>query len=184
MSTTRVFQVRHFSVAAVFAVLMFPLLALGSTAGTPGNSCQPGFGGTSVFQDDYGMGNSLTGSTVSYICPVIMGQYSISVISAGLRYADVTSTNTFACYMFHSDYNGGQWWSRTKYTCSTYGGCNDSTTSYTGTNSLSWSGADLPHGGSFTLYFNDNAGFRCDVPPATSGSWSGRSWIRSSYVSW
>jgi hypothetical protein len=32
------------------------------------------------------------------------------------------------------------------------------------------------------FYTGENAGIRCDLPRATSGAWSGRSWIVGYYI--
>jgi hypothetical protein len=148
-----------------------------------GNSCQAGFGNTIIDQDDYGVGNQDTTSAHSVLCPINVGSssfYYATLSNVLLFYTDVTTTQPFWCYTYQNEINSGEWWGSTLFTCST-GGCPDSTTSFTGSNSLEWNGTtgfEFPQGGStWTIYWLDNAGYRCNLPPATSTSWSGRSWI-------
>jgi hypothetical protein len=170
-------------VLATLLTLLAPAAAFASGVVTmAGNSCSPGFGGTTIFKDDYAMGNQSTTATNSYICPVNLASYTtFSMTYARLSVDDRSATNNFACYIYVTRYAGSQYWSRTKFTCST-GGCNDPTTAYTGITALTWQGTDLPIGSTSLLYWDDNSGYRCDVPPSTGG-WSGMSWIRSYYYS-
>jgi hypothetical protein len=177
-------------------LVLFTMLALSprlafatSYTAAPGQSCQPAFGGTTVDFDDFGTGNQSTTATNSYICPIVLGTLSgtdhAGVTNMYLYYEDESSTNTFSCYPFYTTYGGSQYWGATHFTCSTIGGCADSTSSFTGDNYISWNSTQVPsYVHTYGYYWGDNLGFRCDVPPATSTNMWTRSWILGYSTQW
>jgi hypothetical protein len=175
---------RLFNVGILFALIFTPAIALGSNyVNAPGNTCQPAFGNTTVDQDDFGMGNQSTTSSNSYICPIpfIPTSYVYNnVSSVTINVDDVSSTNEFSCYTFYNTPWGSEYWGSTRWACSTSGGCADPTTTFTGLNNINWSGGTLPsyvYSNGYVVW--SNFGIKCTLPPATSSSWSGRSWIIS-----
>ena len=171
------------AVLAVGIVLAAPNVALGAYAASPGNACQPGYGSTTIYQSETGAGNPSTTSTNYFVCPIILGvnDYSyLNVNSVYIYYVDTSSTSTFICHVQHTTRSGSLYIGTDKYSCGTNGGCTAATqnTSWTGTNWMYWTGSSLPHGAAFSYSAGDNASIRCDLPPATSGSESGCSWLR------
>jgi len=138
--------------------------------GGAGNSCHPGFGGTTIFLYDYGAGNPSTVSTNSYLCPVNWGvetnfNQQRWIDGASLIYNDRNPLQSFVCYIYVNS-SGSQYWSATRETCSTDvyqttgWSCSTNTgstrgggptrASFTGTGVMEWYGADLPWGGSLS----------------------------------
>jgi len=175
---------RFVNVGIIATTLCIPALAFGAFyISAPGNTCQPAFGNTTVDQDDFGVGNQSTSATNSYICPMPYSGNSYgydNVADAHVYMFDASSTSEFRCYPFVNTPSGSQYWGNTRWACSTAGGCADTTTTFTGLTNISWNSSMLPYYIQIYGYEEDwNFGFRCDLPPATSTSWSGRSWIIS-----
>ena len=148
-----------------------------ATTGTGAVACKPAYGETpGGYFSVFGMTHD-TSSDEVFWCPVIVGTTSsnnVSVSSGWFNFEDGSSTDQFWCWPALTYAGGAQWYGRVKYTCSTGGGCNDPTTAYTGINWLGWGGADLPQGGTFTLYDNNYFGYYCQVPAVGS---AGNSWV-------
>jgi len=163
-------------VACTGALLAFGATAYGAVTGYwSGGLCQPqnSTAGTDLGVGEAGATNANTSSSRDFWC--FFGR-NISTIdgsaSAVVRVADANTTVPFWCYAFNTTEAFGYYWSSTKYSCSTAGGCPDSTSSFTGTTYLSWSNP-------FNLseeVTSMNIGFHCSVPPTQSGNgtWIGR----------
>ncbi len=138
-----------------------------ASSGTPAQACLPAYGGLALYMAPGGVENP-NASNEAIVCPVYEGTFSgnnQTVSSGWLNYYDGTTSASLYCWMFLSDTNGSVWWSaNTNYDCSTGGGCSSANNAYTGTNYLGWSGSNLPTGGSFTEYSNDEVGFYCNLP--------------------
>jgi hypothetical protein len=165
-------------IAVATQVLVITSAHAGGYVVGPGNDCNPADGVTTVDHDDYGTGNQSTTTDVWFFCPLVLGSntYGYANMSwAHLYYNDQSSTSPFSCYTVLNA-AGTMYWGATRFTCSTAGGCADSTTSFTGVNYLTWtySSNQLPTG---IFSTGGNFNIKCDLPPATSGNWSGRSWI-------
>lgn len=169
------------SLVAAAALALTPTMASAGYNHSSASSCQPAFGSTNIFHDDYGVANGSQVSSASFMCPINLGTisdyYYMNTSEFNLNYTDHSSTNNFSCYITHNDQYGNQNWSASLYTCSTAGGCADATQSFTGNNALQWTGSERGYIYSIATY--NNASIRCDVPAATNGNNSGRSFIIS-----
>jgi len=136
-----------------------------ATTGTSAGACQVAYGGSPTYLTTFGMTSA---SSNLLWCPVVVGTTSgnsVTVSSAWFNYYDASSTQFLYCSPSLVYTSGSQWYGRTKYACSTGGGCNDPTSQNTGYGYLAWSGADLPQGfNAFTLYDNSNYGYYCQIP--------------------
>jgi len=165
------------------ALGVFASLALVSTfaaASVPMNvghgvNCQPSYGQQGIIgYGEPGIGNMVNNQSARVFCPLspyiqagTNSAYSPAVQSATLLYSDSAQNNPFSCYMYAVDAYGGGHWAATKYTCSQYGGCPDSTSSFKGSGTLSWAQPFWGVTPGFPSY-----GFSCTIPPAESyASW-------------
>jgi hypothetical protein len=111
-------------------------------------SCQP-ISSSDASRVYYGssVSNNSKTSSANVACPLNIGRYASATLPLGsfvTRYVDGTSTDLFSCFWLFASNVGAGYMSKTKYTCSTAGGCSDPTTSYVGTgNYLLWQGTDL-----------------------------------------
>ena len=160
----------------VLCVVLGSARAALATTGTGSGVCQPAYGETPEgYFSMFGLTNTSSNDEVFW-CPVVVGTTSgnsISVSSGWFNFYDGSTTDNFWCIPSLVYTSGSQWFGREKYTCSTGGGCNDTSgVSATGYNWLGWGGADLPQGGTFTLYDNNYFGYYCMLPKASpSDSW-------------
>lgn len=138
-----------------------------------GTECKAAYGQyAQVGVGEPGSGNFSSASALRLFCPVSRSEtYDDSfgpwfVQGGSLLYSDSSTTQPFSCYIFAVENTGAEYWGATLYTCSQWGGCPDSTSSYTGTSTLSWSNP-------FPYAFNGaEVGYSCNVPPsATYASW-------------
>src|SRR5262249_41832606 len=131
---------RWLAASGLAAALLFGRSALAGYLGMAGNACQAGFGGTKIFQDDFGAGNQSTTSGASFICPFNMGEnvnYYMNIGTVFLQYWDRSTTDDFACYIYRTITTGSQYWGQTWHSCSAgptgWQGCIDSTPNYSST---------------------------------------------------
>lgn len=168
--------------ACVLALTSIPAAAAYNHSS--GNACQGAFGSTSVFHDDLAAANASQSVSAVFACPINLGTLSPYAYMASnayvLQYIDHSSTTNFSCYITKAYWNGDQYWSAGLYTCSTWGGCNDPTQSYTGANGLVWSGSEITNVSEIDI--ESSVTVMCDVPPATNGYNSGRSFVVSYYA--
>lgn len=134
-----------------------------------GSACQPQLA-SGIDITAQGAINTSTSTTQQYICPLTLGTQTSNprgFASAVVRYVDNSSSDVYACNVYQTFYFGAQFVSGPKYTCSTAGGCNDSTTVFTGNGYLLWTSAEL---GSnlYNQFVDGNFGFLCSVPKSTS----------------
>jgi hypothetical protein len=143
---------------------------------THGIECKASYGQyAQVGVGEPGSGNFSNSSSLRLFCPVSRSETydnafgPWSVLYASVLYGDNNTAQPFSCYIFAVENTGGEYWGATKYTCSQWGGCPDSTSSFTGTGTLSWSNP-------FPNAFNGaEVGFSCTVPPSASYA----SWVTS-----
>jgi hypothetical protein len=165
--------------------IVAPRLAIAADLGGSGNACQPGFGRTTVFYDDFGMGNPSTTEVNRYICPIVNARGKIETFSLG--YTDRSPGEDLVCYTVITHVlDHAQEWGATRRSCETkFGGCpmNDPRRgpppAFTGMGFIWWKSSDLPSGAPFSVEEMDSVGFVCNIPRSTEGSWRGMSWINA-----
>ncbi len=153
-------------VTAVLGLTLGSLTSAQATTGTAGVACQGAYGGPAGYASTFGMTN-IGSSDTTYMCPIVIGTTSgssESVSSEWFNFLDESTVDPLYCTPYVTYTSGGEWYGTTKYSCATGGGCSTSTTSWTGYGWLGWGGTDLPQGGTFTLYSNNNGGFVCNIP--------------------
>jgi hypothetical protein len=153
-------------IAAILGLSIGSITSAEATTGTPGDACQGAYGGPTGYASTFGLTN-VSGSDASYMCPIVVGTTggsSQSVSNEWFNFLDESTTDPLYCTPYVTYTSGAEWYGSTRYSCSTGGGCAASTTSFTGYGWIGWGGSDLPQGGTFTLYDNNNAGFSCSIP--------------------
>lgn len=153
--------------AAVAAIS--PLVNATTFVSAGANSCQPQTT-DAINHTVSGVSNPSTSAASVFVCPLNYGTQTASqtLSAVVIRYVDNSSTDTFSCVVYETTYGGSVYTSSSKYTCSTAGGCTDSTTSFTGSNYLQWNYSEL--GSTLGVQFLDgNYGVLCAVPKIPSG---------------
>jgi len=161
--------------------VLAPAEAANASTSASGNACQGAFGATSIFHDDMASANDSLSSSALFMCPISLGlgtADSYTFATAWLYYIDNSGTAEFDCYLTKATSNGSQYWSAPKWTYSIPGGAVNSTVSFVGANYLAWGGQNEI---SFMspISHQDSFSFVCGVPPATSHSNGGRSFVVS-----
>lgn len=159
----------RYIVAAVMCSTLAGSAAFAQSIGGSGAACHDLSSSTDIHMDENGAWNNNFSTDHTVSCPIMLGSNGDVVSDEYLNYGDGNTTVATYCTPWVTDTGGNKYYGRTKFTCSTGGGCNDSTASYTGFNYLYWSGADLPTLGTWTAYTNYNIGFNCVVARNTSG---------------
>jgi hypothetical protein len=170
---------RKLKLLGAFASLLSISFVAGAVHGTTwasgaGNYCV-GDGVNGVI--DHGtFGATYRGSNVGYAyCSLPLGtqsDYPQVHSNMAINYYDATDTGQFSCFACQSFSGGSASCSTVKYTCSTWGGCNDPTTAFIGWNTLVWYQSDL---GSnvYNQYVDANVYVFCAIPavdPQTGAS--------------
>jgi hypothetical protein len=142
-----------------------------------GINCKPYYG--QYAQAGYGepgIGNMSSSSSLRMFCSpeaTSPAGATPAVSNIGVYVSDASTTSPLSCYVYAASTNWGTYWGATKYSCSQYGGCPDSTSSFTGQATLNWatpfSGTPIPvYLGTFDV------GASCTLPPSASNA----SWIQ------
>jgi hypothetical protein len=94
-----------------------------------------------------------------------------TVTNIGVYVGDNNANSPFSCYPYAASNTWGTYWGATKYSCSQYGGCPDSTSSFTGNATINWSSPF--NTGSIPAYLGTfDVGVSCTLPPSASyASW-------------
>ena len=180
-------KVRAGAAAVVFGLAVLTAGGHASAYVSAGGGSCHGTSGTSstITYGYFGAENSSTDFGSIVWCPLNLGansSWSASYSGVVMNHRDTSSADEFYCAVYQA-YDDGTWvYSSTKYTCSTGGGCSDSTTAFTGRSYLSWQSSDLAYIASIlaTHETDTNYGIVCVVPKSVSGS---ASYIHS-YFGW
>jgi hypothetical protein len=179
-------KTRH--LASAFGVLALIGAATSASASTPaptptyyfehGIDCKPYYG--QAGQAGYGepgIGNFSTTAAMSVFCSPEQALPTASVGSTATNIdvyvSDNSATSPFSCYAYASSSNWGTYWGVNKFTCSQAGGCPDSTSSFTGQSTLSWTNPFPFTAGQIPpLLGTYNVGVACSIPASTTyASW-------------
>jgi hypothetical protein len=173
------------SVAVMFAVIAATSTSEATTyIGASGAQCHlttPGENGNYSAVAEYGVYGlqSVRLAGFSVTCPISVGTttvypQSISDVIVGFKdgnNAADSSGGALACYVGRTNWNGSAYYSTTRYSCSTTGGCTGTlgSATFTGTTHLQFTSSDL--GSNITgVYLDSNTYVQCSVPGIPMGS--------------
>lgn len=147
------------------SLLVSPVAANAGSISSSGNACIPVWNSQPILHDNVGSLNDFTGWK-DWFCPFSWGATTFicsSFTGAGLVFIDNYNGDNVSCKIVKASANGSIWFSATKWSCSTPGGCSSWTDQgYTGTSYLSWNQAEL--GASSFSCSNEGFTFRCIIP--------------------
>lgn len=137
-----------------------------------------------VGADERGIYNGSTTATASVTCPVIdrTEEKFLAVVdgsseaytevspihSVTVHGRDLSSTVPFSCYLFATEELGASSWGPTRYLCSSWVGCSESTTDYVGNGSIRFNVDALAD--VFSSGGSAHLGVVCNIPPAANGN--------------
>jgi hypothetical protein len=136
-----------------------------------GNSCQPHTADHPIKHGLEGAVNPSASSETVFFCPLFTANQTAArtLEAMVLKFKDGSNSVPFSCRAFQTYPWGSTYETDPKYTCSTAGGCTDSTTSFTGFNYIQWTYSEL--GSNIGIENLDtNFGFYCSLPRGNS-SW-------------
>jgi len=110
------------------------------------------------------------GASSAFTCPLPLGtttSFTVSHDGVDVYYVDGTSSVPFSCKICQTWYGGSYYCSAPRYSCSTSGGCNDSTTSYVGSGIMEWNSTSLTSNLTSQIVDGDYKVY-CTVPSSCS----------------
>jgi hypothetical protein len=162
-TTKRLLRILIATVTVAMATVC-PAQAAAPYISNSGAACRPYLGTTTAFVVDYGGFQSTTSGSIDVTCPMNVGTVAsantVGFASVVLYYNDQSTTGAFSCTLSAHYPNGSSNTSAPKYTCSTAGGCADSTTSFSGTGYLQWTSTDL---GASAFYVDSSSVIKCTI---------------------
>jgi hypothetical protein len=138
-----------------------------------GIDCKPVYGAANqAGYGEPGIGNFSSGASLRVFCSPEATQVTsglLNVTTIAVITSDNSATSPFSCYPYAASATWGTFWGATKYSCSQYGGCPDSTSSFTGTATINWTN---PFNSSSAYLGTWDSGVSCTIPPSASyASW-------------
>ena len=100
------------------------------------------------------------------LCPLTLGLTSVSAVNydtMNVRLRDYSSTAAFWCFVYEAFSDGSIYYSTTRYSCATPGGCTSWTTNDTGIGYIQWNNPQLQ--ATQWQYVGANQGIQCVLPP-------------------
>jgi hypothetical protein len=149
--------------------LLVPSSAFAYTGGSA-NLCQIAYAGnqSNIFHDDLGAGNYAS-TPQTFMCPIPWGTNggSAGFNEAFMLVADRSSTSQLGCWVYATQESGYQYWSASRWSCSSADGCPDPTTSFVGTGRIRWNATQLGATNDYPYNFV-GVGFGCVMPPGNA----------------
>jgi hypothetical protein len=162
-------------IAALLGLMIAPTLSYATTwASGRGSMCQPDY---SVDYTSYLDGMVRSNSTVNGVwvnCPVAatVTAWPESISNVVVGYKDGNTNGDVNCQVMRVVWDGTTYFSNTKGSCSTGGGCTTYALSYTGSSHLQWTSSDL--GSNLNVLYPDGSySIGCYIANVQGFAWSG-----------